>query len=119
VNESAEHGALAELESIGDPRTDAQKHARVDWRIGDAERRTLVRIAELARDAFLCAGLPEPILEPWVAEQRPQDSIIIDMAHTAGTTRMSENPRSGVVDSNCRIHGVDGLYVAGPPDFSD
>ena len=89
------------------------------WRIGDAERRTLVRIAELARDAFLCAGLPEPILEPWVAEQRPKDSIIIDMAHTAGTTRMSENPRSGVVDSNCRIHGVDGLYVAGSPDFSD
>jgi choline dehydrogenase-like flavoprotein len=91
--------------------------ARVDWRIGDAERRTLVRIAELARDAFLCAGLPEPVLEPWVAERRPQDSIIIDMAHTAGTTRMSDNPRSGVVDSNCRIHGVDGLYVAGASIF--
>jgi choline dehydrogenase-like flavoprotein len=65
----------------------------------------------------LCAGLPEPVLEPWVAERRPQDSIIIDMAHTAGTTRMSDNPRSGVVDSNCRIHGVDGLYVAGASIF--
>ena len=91
--------------------------ARVNWRINDDERRTIVRIAELACDAFARAGIPRPILETWAAEKRLADGVIIDMAHTLGTTRMSENPRSGVVDENCRVHGVRGLYVAGASIF--
>jgi len=34
-------------------------------------------------------------------------------AHHIGTTRMSDNPRTGVVDSNGRVHGIDNLYVGG------
>lgn len=30
-----------------------------------------------------------------------------------GTTRMHQDPRQGVVDANCRVHGIDNLYVAG------
>jgi choline dehydrogenase-like flavoprotein len=30
-----------------------------------------------------------------------------------GTTRMHRDPRQGVVDPNCRVHGVGNLYVAG------
>ena len=33
--------------------------------------------------------------------------------HHMGTTRMHENPRLGVVDANCRVHGLGNLYVAG------
>jgi choline dehydrogenase-like flavoprotein len=91
--------------------------AKVNWRINDDERHTLIRIAELTSEAFSQAGLPKPILEPWVAEKRLADGIIIDMAHTLGTTRMSENPRSGVVDENCQVHGVRGLYIAGGSVF--
>jgi choline dehydrogenase-like flavoprotein len=91
--------------------------ARADWRINHDERRTIVRIAHLARDAFVRAGLPEPILEPWVAEERVEDSVIIDFAHTLGTTRMSDDPKSGVVDANCQVHGVRGLYIAGASTF--
>jgi choline dehydrogenase-like flavoprotein len=91
--------------------------ARVNWRIRDDERRTIVRIAELACQAFARAGLPRPVLEAWVAEKRLADGVIIDMAHTLGTTRMSDDPSSGVVDANCRVHGVRGLYVAGASVF--
>jgi choline dehydrogenase-like flavoprotein len=91
--------------------------AKVNWRINDDERRTIVRIAHLTRDVFARAGLPVPILEPWVAEERLVDGVIIDMAHTLGTTRMSDNPKSGVVDENCQVHGVRGLYVAGASVF--
>ena len=35
-----------------------------------------------------------------------------DGFHQAGTTRMSSRPEDGVVDPNCRVHGVDNLYVA-------
>jgi choline dehydrogenase-like flavoprotein len=91
--------------------------AKVNWRINDDERRTLVRITELVCDAFARAGLPRPILERWVAEKRLADGVIIDMAHTLGTSRMSKTPSTGVVDENCRIHGVHGLYVAGASVF--
>jgi choline dehydrogenase-like flavoprotein len=61
--------------------------------------------------------LPAPLLEDWVANDRPQDSVIIDMGHIIGTTRMSNDPRLGVVNSDCQVHGVMGLYVAGASVF--
>jgi choline dehydrogenase-like flavoprotein len=56
-------------------------------------------------------------LDDWVIDERHGDGIFIDSAHTAGTTRMSDDPKQGVVDSNCRVHGVAGLYVAGASVF--
>jgi len=34
-------------------------------------------------------------------------------AHHLGTTRMSEDPAFGVVDRDCRVHGVTNLYAVG------
>ncbi len=34
-----------------------------------------------------------------------------------GTTRMHADPKQGVVDENCRMHGVSNLYVAGSSVF--
>jgi choline dehydrogenase-like flavoprotein len=30
-----------------------------------------------------------------------------------GTTRMGTDPTKSVVDSNCQVHGISNLYVAG------
>jgi choline dehydrogenase-like flavoprotein len=91
--------------------------AKVNWRINDDERRTIVNLAHVIRNAFARASLPTPILEPWVNEERLTDGVIIDMAHTMGTTRMSANPTSGVVDADCQVHGVRGLFVSGGSVF--
>lgn len=37
--------------------------------------------------------------------------------HHMGTTRMSDDPRRGVVDRNCQVHGIANLYVAGSSVF--
>jgi choline dehydrogenase-like flavoprotein len=37
--------------------------------------------------------------------------------HHMGTTRMDKNPRQGVVDENCLVHGTGNLYVAGSSLF--
>ena len=34
-----------------------------------------------------------------------------------GTTRMHTDPKRGVVDENCRVHGIANLYVAGGSVF--
>ncbi|MEO1655033.1 MAG: GMC oxidoreductase, partial [Bacteroidota bacterium] len=33
--------------------------------------------------------------------------------HHMGTTRMSDDPKKGVVNANCQVHGIQNLYVAG------
>jgi choline dehydrogenase-like flavoprotein len=91
--------------------------ARVNWLVNNDERRTIVRMANLISGAFAEAKLARPVLEPWVAEGRLEDGPFIDMAHTSGTTRMSDNPKTGVVDRDCQVHGVEGLYVAGSSVF--
>jgi choline dehydrogenase-like flavoprotein len=37
--------------------------------------------------------------------------------HHMGTTRMHADPRHGVVDADCRVHGVSNLFVAGSSVF--
>jgi choline dehydrogenase-like flavoprotein len=37
--------------------------------------------------------------------------------HHMGTTRMSDHPDRGVVDADCRVHGVSNLFVAGSSVF--
>jgi choline dehydrogenase-like flavoprotein len=37
--------------------------------------------------------------------------------HHLGTARMGSNPRTSVVDADCRVHGLQNLYVAGSAVF--
>ena len=37
--------------------------------------------------------------------------------HHCGTTRMSDDPKSGVVDADCKVHGIANLHVAGSSVF--
>jgi choline dehydrogenase-like flavoprotein len=91
--------------------------ARINWRIDNDARRSLIRLGHLLASEFPRVGLPTPLLEDWIAKQRPEDSVLTDHGHTAGTTRMSQDPKKGVVDPNCQVHGVARLYVAGASVF--
>jgi choline dehydrogenase-like flavoprotein len=90
---------------------------RIDWRIGNDVRRSIIRLGHLVAMELPRAGLPAPVLEDWIIQERPQDADLTDTGHTSGTTRMSEDPKRGVVNSKCQVHGVAGLYVAGASVF--
>lgn len=47
----------------------------------------------------------------------PSIETMTDAAHQMSTTRMSDSPKSGVTDSNCRVFGMDNLFVAGSAVF--
>ena len=36
----------------------------------------------------------------------------VDGYHQIGSTRMSDDPTTGVVDENCKVHGLANVYVA-------
>ena len=100
---SAEH-----RDELGLPRV------QLDLRYDDLSLETLQRMtaslgAELGR---LGAGRLQ-----W-AESRDQLVQSMNLSrHHMGSTRMAVAPRDGVVDANCRLHGVDNLYIAGSSVF--
>lgn len=101
------------------PRTD--RHGvplpRIDWRINDQEMRTVRRCARLVVEALNQAAVAPPVLEDWVRDDQAFPSSFGDVAHHIGTTRMADHPSRGVVDADCAVHGVTGLYIAGSSAF--
>ncbi|MGH3751277.1 MAG: GMC oxidoreductase [Pseudonocardiaceae bacterium] len=90
---------------------------RIDWRVNENETRTMRRTAELLAAELVRMGYPAPRLAEWVGEGAGFPPSFVDVAHPTGTTRMSADPGTGVVDANGQVHGVNGLYVAGSSVF--
>jgi choline dehydrogenase-like flavoprotein/nucleoside-diphosphate-sugar epimerase len=94
-----------------------QRLPRTDWRVHDDESRTMRRMAELVAAECARLGFGSPVLADWVRDRAAMPLSFVDVAHPTGTTRMSGDPAQGVVDRNCQVHGVEGLYVAGSSVF--
>ncbi|TCV97627.1 choline dehydrogenase-like flavoprotein [Luteibacter rhizovicinus] len=92
------------------------RKVRIDWRLTPLDRHTYRTSATLFGDelASACGGRFE--LAPWLADDDAPPRVH-GTAHHIGTTRMSTDPTKGVVDSNCRVHGVANLHVAGSSVF--
>jgi choline dehydrogenase-like flavoprotein len=85
----------------------------LDWKIGAEETASLVRLQELLGERLKSRGLGTLDGE----ELRRGTPAYTDASHHIGTTRMSSSPKQGVVDTECRLHGVDNLYLAGSSVF--
>jgi choline dehydrogenase-like flavoprotein len=116
------------LEQIPDPasrvtlsedKTDAlgMPLSKIDWKVSDTERRTARRMTELVCKEFQRLRLPAPELNPWLDKHSDWAANCVEKAHPTGTTRMSDDPKKGVVDRNCQVHGVNGLFVSGSSVF--
>ena len=91
---------------------------RVDWRLNDRERDTVQLLAETAASEFSRLGIGDIEIAEWL---RPDNhewrNHIAEGYHHMGTARMAENTRDGVVDKNCRVHGVGNLYISSSAVF--
>ncbi len=81
------------------------RKVRLDWRLSDLDRTNLQRSLELLGAELGGAGLGRVRIEY-------RDEDIVGSYHHMGTTRMHTDPKQGVVDANCRVHGMDNLYIA-------
>jgi len=92
------------------------RRARVEFRFGELERRTIVAVQERVALALGEAGLGRVRLDV-DEDARGWIERIGWQWHHMGGTRMHEDPRRGVVDANARVHGTSNLYVAGSSIF--
>jgi choline dehydrogenase-like flavoprotein len=99
-----------ERDALGMPK------AALDWELTKADSDSFVATLdafarEVARRGLGRVRLPtEDILD--IGDQ------LVGGWHHMGTTRMHEDPASGVVDANLRAHDVDNLYIAGSSVFT-
>lgn len=92
------------------------RRIRVHWQFTELDRHSFRTAARLFGDtlARACSGRFEPA--PWVRDDAAMPPLH-GTAHHLGTTRMADDPRHGVVDRDCRVHGMANLHVAGSSVF--
>lgn len=88
---------------------------KLAWNLTGFELKTMYAFLELLRRKVAAAG--------WGRIKNPNEpetllSMMSKGDHHMGTTRMHDDPKRGVVDANCRVHGVENLYMAGSSVFT-
>jgi choline dehydrogenase-like flavoprotein len=88
--------------------------ARLNWQVSPQDTENAVRVQEIIGKEIERSGLGRLFI------QLRHDSIPPDLHggyHHMGTTRMHRDPQKGVVDPDCRVHGISNLFIAGPSVF--
>lgn len=91
-----------------------QNQVEIHWRLNPIDVEHAVRVQEIWAEEFAKAGLGE------LQFARKKEDFKFEklaMHHHMGTTRMHIDPKQGVVDANCKVHGIENLFVAGSSVF--
>lgn len=97
-----------EKDALGMPRV------RLDWRLTSFEKRSIRNLYELLGREVGRLGIGRVQLREWLLDDdHTWPSFVSGGWHHMGTTRMSTDPKHGVVDADCRVHGLGNLYIAG------
>ncbi|WP_420349072.1 GMC oxidoreductase [Pelagibius sp.] len=99
-----------EVDALGLPR------ARLALRFGDLEGRTLATVFESFAAAVGTKNYARMQIDFDAENLRWQQQVGWQIHHCGGT-RMHDDPRKGVVDRDCRMHGVSNLSIAGSSVF--
>jgi len=92
-----------------------QPVAHVRHKSGELDRRSIVSLhralhRDLERSGWGTLDSDVTVgADPWPIDE--------EASHHMGTTRMGSDPRSSVVDPECRLHGVANVYLAGSSVF--
>ena len=110
-NRESRISLAAEKDALGIPR------ARIHWAFTDLERRTLRAYVETFDAEWTRMGMRPVQWEPSVKAEGDALAPAEDIYHPMGATRMATTPEEGVVDPECRVFGVENLFVAGSSLF--
>jgi hypothetical protein len=104
---------------LGSPGPDGRRTVHIDWDFGD----DVLHVAAVVQKAFgqfwSANGLDRVARLDFLDLRSPdaEPGNLYDIYHPAGTTRMSRDPQSGVVDPNLLVYGTTNAFVVGSSVF--
>lgn len=100
-------------DKVGVPRIE------LHWKKSELERRTIIEGLRLFGETLAAKDLGRVRIADWLVngEDYPTDQELAGHHHMGGT-RMGDTPDKSVVDRNCKVHGIDNLYVGGSSVFA-
>jgi len=98
-----------ERDDLGVPR------ATLHWALTPLEKRSIRKLYELIGREMGAAGIGRVRVMEYLRDEHDDSWPAFTGGgwHHMGTTRMSDDPARGVVDPDCRVFGLDNLFVAG------
>ncbi|MBS1503093.1 MAG: GMC family oxidoreductase [Bacteroidetes bacterium] len=102
-----------ETDALGMPRAD------LHWVLTPLEKRSIRTIYEIVGQQVGAAskGRVRLLEYLWDEKDNSWPEFTGGGWHHMGTTRMSDDPKTGVTDANCKVHGIDNLYMAGSSNY--
>ena len=85
------------------------------WRLSAEDKLSIRQFVSLLKDSFEKTDLG--IFHSKLTEDADCRLVGIH-SHFIGTARMGHDPKKSVVDSNCRVHEMENLYISGPAVFT-
>jgi choline dehydrogenase-like flavoprotein len=101
-----------ERDALGVPRV------RLNWNVSSLDRESVATTMRLIAEEFGRLGVGRlRVNELLFTDDNRWCENLSWFGHHMGTTRMSDDAGKGVVDSDCRVHGIANLYVASSSVF--
>jgi len=98
-----------ETDALGMPR------AKLNWELTPLEKHSLRMINTIIGQEVGRASMGRVKLYDYLQDEKDESwpSFTGGGWHHMGTTRMSDDSKQGVVDADCKVHGIANLHVAG------
>jgi choline dehydrogenase-like flavoprotein len=90
------------------------RKVKIQWRWNDIDIHSTRRAQDIFAEEFARIGLGKLNLE---LDRGVPQVFLPSTHHNIGSTRMHDNPKQGVVDANCKVHGVSNLFIASSSVF--
>lgn len=96
------------------------RRAELDWNLTEMDFRTIRAATSEASRIMAEQDVGRMHVVDWLLEDNNKPTLdqLWGGSHHMGTTRMSDDPKTGVVDRNCRVHSVGNLYIGGSSVFA-
>jgi len=98
------------------------RRIQLDWRFSELDFHTVWTTTMAFGELLAERNVGRLKLADWLLDGSQifpgPDEARVGGPHHMCTTRMSDDPRHGVVDKNCRVHGMDNLYLGGSSVFA-
>lgn len=93
------------------------RRVKLDWQVSTNDRKTIRTLGMEVAKEMARIGVARVKLKDFILDSTKKISDYGAHAHQMGTTRMSDDPKFGVVNNNLKIHGVKNIYIAGSSVF--